>query len=385
MNIGINALTRFSGGALVHLKNVLKYWAAHDRKNEYYIFTTAQNVHRLNKVQNENFHYRLFKFPALSLFTRLFWEQMIFPHHLKKTGIDILYCPSNFGPVDLSLKTVLMIQNIAPFCDEITAQESFYQKTRMQVLSYLIGRSIHKASAIIFPSQYSQRLLSNKFSIDDKKTYVIYHGRNQLKDEVTGDDNRFKTIMDELSIEPNFILCVTSIRRYKNIINLIKAYKKVQANIKDIPPLVMVGRILDNDYLSEISSVIKSYKLVDKIKFLGEIEHEKLLHLYSHCLFFVSSSTCEIFSLILLEAMSSGAPIICSNTTAMPEICNKAAIFFDPYCIDDIAEKIEVLIKNETLRKELKQKALQRAKDFPTWQDVAKKTLTVFEEIHCKS
>lgn len=112
-----------------------------------------------------------------------------------------------------------------------------------------------------------------------------------------------------------------------------------------------MGKIFDKNYFKELKLVINKYNLQDRFLFLGELPRYKLPYFYSICLFFISASACEIFSQVLVEAMSCGAPIVCSYTTAMPEICGDAALYFNPDDINDIAEKMMMLIKNVELRK----------------------------------
>ena len=59
----------------------------------------------------------------------------------------------------------------------------------------------------------------------------------------------------------------------------------------------------------------------------------------------------ENFAYTLIEAMSCGTAIACSNTTGMPDTCHEAALYFNPYDIEEIAEKISMLISDEKLRK----------------------------------
>ena len=73
--------------------------------------------------------------------------------------------------------------------------------------------------------------------------------------------------------------------------------------------------------------------------------------------------------------MSCGTPIVCSDTTAMPEAAKDAAIYFDPYNIHDIANKMDLLFKNDLLKDEMSKKSINRAKQLPTYREVTLKTL----------
>jgi len=89
----------------------------------------------------------------------------------------------------------------------------------------------------------------------------------------------------------------------------------------------------------------------------------------------------EGFGLPVLEAMSCGCPVITSNTSSLPEVAGDAGILIDPYNLDEMTGAMERLLSDEKLREELKVKGLKRAELF-TWEETAKKTLQVYEEVY---
>ncbi len=77
--------------------------------------------------------------------------------------------------------------------------------------------------------------------------------------------------------------------------------------------------------------------------------------------------------------MSCGTPIICSNTTAMPETCQDAALYFDPYNTDDIAEKMDLIMKDDILRQKMSEKSIIRSKELPDYKEVTLRTLDIMK------
>ena len=125
--------------------------------------------------------------------------------------------------------------------------------------------------------------------------------------------------------------------------------------------------------------------LIDKnnnIKFLGPVNFEKKVKLYQKAkAFLFPVSWEEPFGLTMIEAMACGAPILASDIEPMPEICQDAAIYFDPFSPQDISEKIKTVLENNELLQNLRQLSVKRATYF-SWEDAAKKTLHVFESCH---
>ena len=112
---------------------------------------------------------------------------------------------------------------------------------------------------------------------------------------------------------------------------MIEAFAIAKRNTESDYRLLIAGGNRSNKYYNDISNIIKKLKLKDSVILLGAVSKEDLRYLFSSCEFFVFPSPCENYAYTLVEAMSCGTPIVCSNTTAMPETCQDAALYFDPY------------------------------------------------------
>jgi len=102
--------------------------------------------------------------------------------------------------------------------------------------------------------------------------------------------------------------------------------------------------------------------------------------LYSGATLFVFPSLYEGFGLPVLEAMACGTPVVCSNTSSLPEIVGEAALTFDPLDVTEMAAKIEEVLHNEALREEMREKGLRQAAKF-SWERTAQETLEVYREV----
>ena len=104
---------------------------------------------------------------------------------------------------------------------------------------------------------------------------------------------------------------------------------------------------------------------------------EDLRALYSACTMFVFPSLYEGFGMPVLEAMACGAPVICSNTSALPEVAGKAAILVEPTSVEAISAAMAKVLSNKEVRDELRREGLARAKTF-TWERAARELLGVY-------
>jgi glycosyltransferase involved in cell wall biosynthesis len=78
--------------------------------------------------------------------------------------------------------------------------------------------------------------------------------------------------------------------------------------------------------------------------------------------------------------MACGTPVIASHAAAIPEICQSAALFFDPQQPEDIAEKILSVLKDQDLREDLVKRGVKRIAEF-SWDSTARQTLSVYRSL----
>ena len=235
--------------------------------------------------------------------------------------------------------------------------------------------SINNADRIIAVSQFAKKYVENLSPEIGEKVNVIYNGNPAIK------KSHKSTVYGNA---PPFILSASKFVAYANQLNLIEGYALLYEKNKDLPPLWLAGGIHDKTYFEKIHKIVTKRNLTDKIKFLGLIPHQHLLRLYSRANAFIFPSTLEACPQTLIEAMTCGVPIASSNVPPMPEICENAAIYFDPYDKNDIAEKIDAILFDESIRNYLRKTALERSRFFD-WEKTAADLVKVFEMVHQNS
>jgi len=167
------------------------------------------------------------------------------------------------------------------------------------------------------------------------------------------------------SVKP-YLLYVGNLYPHKNIAGLIAAFKKINSETGAGFRLMIAG---GNPINSE-----------GEIIFTGFTDEENLDELYRKAQLLIFPSFEEGFGFPPLEAMKRGVAVVCSNTSCLPEILGDAAIYFNPYDINDIAGKIKKVLFDEDLKKELVKRGLERVKKY-SWSKTAEETLSVYENI----
>ena len=186
-----------------------------------------------------------------------------------------------------------------------------------------------------------------------------------------------------------FALFIASNKPHKNLVRLVEAWQKIirdwrmeigdyaTANLQS--PLLVIGGHQDPRY-AEAERQVDELGISEHVKFIGAVPNEELPALYSACTLFVFPSLYEGFGLPPLEAMACGAPLACSNASALPEVAGTAAVMFDPTRPDEIAAACRHVLADPVLQADLRQRSIRQAARF-TWDAAARTTMGVYRSV----
>ena len=179
--------------------------------------------------------------------------------------------------------------------------------------------------------------------------------------------------LQEKNLPNRYILTVGTHEPRKNIAMLVRAL----AHTKEKYTLVSTGW---SGWLnSEFQQEVRKLKMEKRIILLGHIPDEELVLLYNGASLMVYPSLYEGFGLPILEAMACGCPVICSNTSSMPEVAGDAAILISPEDEKDLAEAIDNVMQDESLSQQLIKSGVTRVSEF-SWNNTARETMSIFEK-----
>jgi glycosyltransferase involved in cell wall biosynthesis len=278
-----------------------------------------------------------------------------------------LYWEPNFIPLK-NIKTKKLITSVHDFSFEL--YKEYHPKERIEYFENNFYRNIIKSNEIICFSEFIKKEILDRLDFKEEQVHVIYHGI----------DHDLFRVYDNLSLDivlpDKFLFCVGSIEPRKNLLGLLKAYSNLSARYKKEYKLVLAGfKGWNNKEIMDLINKNKKY-----IYYLGYISDIELAKVYNLASLFIYPSFYEGFGLPPLEAMACGTPVITSNVSSLPEVGGDAVIYCNPYDVEDIKNKIEMVLNDENGQKQMIEKGLQRAKQF-TWEKAAKEHLRVFEEI----
>ncbi|UCE74464.1 MAG: glycosyltransferase family 4 protein [Methanomassiliicoccales archaeon] len=176
-----------------------------------------------------------------------------------------------------------------------------------------------------------------------------------------------------------FILYVGAIEPRKNLKLLIRAFNDIKNEFNGKYYLVVVGP--KGWSYEEDLKLIEDLGITERIVMPGYIPDGDLHYLYNGAKLFVFPSLYEGFGLPPLEAMACGVPVITSNCSSLPDVVADAGIMIDPYRVDQLTEAIHLVLSDEHMWQEMREKGLNRAKMF-SWEKCARETLKVYEDVY---
>jgi len=148
----------------------------------------------------------------------------------------------------------------------------------------------------------------------------------------------------------------------KNHLNLIKAYEKLPDDVKQEYILVFAGKVWEGS--EPVMNYVANSADKARIKFMGFVEEDELNWLYKNCSLYIFPSFFEGFGLPILDAMNYGVPVICSNTSSLPEVGGKAVLTFDPNNVQQIKDRIIEVLKDNSLQKSMIKAGFEQVKKF---------------------
>ena len=288
-------------------------------------------------------------------------EQLKFPYRkLKKEKIDILHVPHYNIPIFYRGKMIVTIHDLT----HLIYPEFLPNKFAYLYAKFMLWLATKKAYKILTVSENTKKDILKFFKVNPDKIEVIY---NAVGEEFVEKNNEeLEYLYDKFKIPKNkkIILYVGNLKPHKNLERLLEAYSKIDN--KEDTCIVLVGKAFAN--YNALEDREKQLQIEKNVIHTGIVTQEELVDLYNLADVFVFPSLYEGFGLPVIEALSCGTPVICSNTSSLPEVGGDAVEYFDPLNVEEIKEKIEkeLLSEDKTVNKKW-------AKNF-TWEKVATQT-----------
>jgi glycosyltransferase involved in cell wall biosynthesis len=361
MHLAINAseIGRQRGGNETHLLGLLEGWAEAENRPQVSLITVTTGAARPWGADSP--------WPTINVgpYRRLpflLWQQMLALRRLKPDW----YLSTYFLPPVLPCRGAVLVHDVS-----FLAHPEYFSRAIALYMRILVGMAVRQAECVMVDSEFTRQEVRRFYPHVQKPIAVVQCGvgRQFAPIAPAGAD---REILAQHGVCTPYIFAIGNIHPRKNLGRLLEAYLILR---QQGSPLSMVWTGLPRWGSAELLARARDAGVI----LTGFVPQAHLPAFYRQATVFVYPSLYEGFGLPVLESMACGAPVVCSNTTSLPEVAGAAALLVNPEDSREMAGAIGRLSNDLTLAEGLRRAGLERVKRF-TWTNVAQRTLAALEE-----
>lgn len=311
---------------------------------------------------------KISNFKMVQIPMKYLWTQVGLAARTWIDKLDLLWVPAHTLPIlrKPGMKTVVTIHGIE--YEWLPAYENRLQRWYLPLSTQYAVKAADKLIAV---SGFTKKQLIERLGAEEKKITVIYEGVNQNSHATTD----FQLTLATFGLKTKkYILFIGTIQPRKNLVRLIEAYSQIKTDQK----LVIAGKW--GWMYREVQLAPEKYGVAGKVVFTGYINDTDRYILLQNASVYVQPSITEGFGLPILEAWQEKLPVVSSWGGALEEVVGKAGLLFDPESVANIKEKLEKVMSNAKLAKDLGDLGGKRLDQF-SWKEAAKDTLAILENL----
>ena len=371
-HIVVNALSARTGGGLTYARNFL---ARIEPRGGIKISVLAAPWQR-EMLPDGPYEFVSCGFAGRGIVHQLLWERFVLPRLLRRLSADVYYVLSGTlaGRTPAGCKSVVAFRNLLPFTPEFRRCYPLgYIRLRLAVLRVTQARSMQRADLVIFVSEHGRDVIGELLPNRRGRTVVIPHGVGgdfviDAPPEGDGDRSRWPG---------GYVFYASILDVYKAQIEVVEAWAALRRRCPTPEKLVLGGPEFE-PYGERVRRRIAELSLEDEVVMIGPVSHAELVPLYRGAIVNVFASRCENCPNILLEALASGRPIVCSTDPPMPEFGGDAVLYFDPPKPEQLTDQLARLLDDPESRRRLGRAAHEHSREYSvdramreTWQTLA--------------
>lgn len=340
MRIAIDCRKIRDGGIGTYLQSILSRWQDRKMPAEFFLFHNSADRDLFDPNFAQLIPYDIPKYSIRELFS--------FANRLRKIKADIFYTPHYTLPFDISCRSVITIHDLIHF--QYPGKAGLAGKMYAR---YMVRHACNKADKILTVSRYSQLAIAAAFPSAMNKIEVVYpavdhdlfrpYNKSEIEDYRT---------LNHLPAE--FVLYVGALKPHKNLNALVYIVKEL-----GLPLVIATQNNNERD-----NFIIQNREISRHITFVSIRDKKSLAMLYNAAKLLLHPAFIEGFGLPPLEAMACGLPVVCSNTSSLPEVVGDASIPIAPGDYKSILEAVNLCWRDDNLRNILQGRGFARAKEF---------------------
>jgi glycosyltransferase involved in cell wall biosynthesis len=350
-------------GNEVYVRNLLASFAALDHNSDFIAYLSATSVNGWVPARFER------RTVARNPFLRLGYD---LSSSLRRDQPDLIHVQYT-APLDCPVPVVVSVHDVS-----FIEHPEYFQYLRAKQLCWTVRRTVRMAARVITGSEFSRASIARAYGLDGDEIVVVPNAASPIFRPMAPETAKAR-VLSRFGLSAPLLLTVGDLQPRKNQIGLIRAFAELIRSVPRLPhTLVIAGK--ETWFSDRVRRAARESGVADRIRFTGFVSDDDLLLLYGACEVFVFPSFYEGFGLPVLEAMACGRAVACSNTTAIPEVADSAAILFDPWSTSEIARALRDLVLDSELRARMERLGLSRARQF-SWRKTAESTLEIYNDV----
>jgi glycosyltransferase involved in cell wall biosynthesis len=359
-SVDAHAIGQHLTGNETYIRNLLNCFAGLDGTADFIAYISRQDA--FDQVPDRFQKKRV----AINPYVRLGYD---LPRRIAQDRPNLLHVQYT-GPIRCTAPIVVSVHDVG-----FLEHPEYFTAFRALQLRLTVRRTVRSAACVLTPSEFSKRRILEAYRLEEEKVVALPYGVSSAFRPVAREAAQ-RSLQASFNIPFPFILTVGDLQPRKNHLGLIRAFEELMRSYPQLPHhLVIVGK--ETWHAPTVRAAAKKSSMHDRIHFTGFVDDDQLHRLYGACDLMVYPSFYEGFGLPIVEAMACGRAVACSNTSAMPEVADSAAILFDPYSQRDLVTSMRDLLLNPELRLRMERLGAQRATLF-SWEKTAAKTLDLY-------
>ena len=356
------------GGINIYVKNLVPNLLKAGSEHNFYLYADTK---RELEIANIPDHAQVRLLPYHNPLSTAYYD-LFMRKRMAEDQLDVVHFPASYGFGPASCPTVITLHdeiNIMPL-PRIIRTHRKHPKTiaNMTYLHLLTSQAVRRANKVIAISEFSKKRILQYSKMADSKIVVIPHACPSDIHRVE-DSDTLAEVRQRLDIKRPFILA----EAFKNPGVIVRAWRLLSKSLQNDTEIIFFSR--SPDVLPVVHEAIES----GFARLIVRPARSDLRALFSMAQVFVFPSWFEGFGIPLVEAMTCGAPIIASNTTAIPEVVGDAALLIDVEDHDTLALYLDTLLTQESQREQLREKGYHRVQRF-AWPQIIDKLMNTYQQ-----
>ncbi len=307
----------------------------------------------------------------------LAWELFQLPVLARRYRVALVQTMSDRLPVWGRVTFLMFLSEVPDYRWNLArVNGTFYQRTSDAVTRLLFKRSLARAAFIVVPSGFTRSDLLQRYQVSPAKVRVI---REAAGSQFTAEcrHGELDEVRSRCGAPEGYVLHFSSHNDPRdNTTTVLRAFGQIAPSVR--AQLVIAGELGTSRH--ELVATAHESGIGDRLRLIGYVADKDLPALYRCADAYVDPSLYEGFGLQVLEAMACGVPVVCSNTTALPELVDGAAITCSPTDAASFADALRRVLSDPSLARSMRTKGLGQAAQY-SWERTAAQLVALYDEV----